>query len=422
MMGGAGAPVKAPRWARFASVGVMGFAVQLALVHLLTDFAGLDYRVAIAFAVEAAILHNFVWHERWTWRDRADDAREAVSARLVKFNMAAGLISIVGNVGFTALFVELIGAPVLAANVAAIVCLTMLNFLAADRLAFATATRQGVRRAVGVALCMLGTAIGGDAQAAELKPETVKAWEQYVGGVEARIRQEVAGAGTFLSVDVISPSRSRQLRSTLRRNTIVVEGVGDGTIDIDGGTISHWRGYLFIPGVSVDDLIDGAAVRGAAARHRQEDVLESRVLNRDGDSLRLFLKLRRSAIVTVAYNTEHSVSYARVGPTRAISRSISTRIAELEDAGTSQEREKPIGHDRGFMWRLHSYWRYEAVEGGVIVQLDSVTLSRNIPWAIRAVASPIIERIARESMNRTLAAVRERSTVHGLQSTVDGPQ
>jgi hypothetical protein len=66
------------------------------------------------------------------------------------------------------------------------------------------------------------------------------------------------------------------------------------------------------------------------------------------------------------------------------------------------------------MWRLHSYWRYEAVDGGVIVQLDSVTLSRDIPWAIRVMASPIIERIARESMNRTLAAVRSKhSLVHG---------
>ena len=137
------------------------------------------------------------------------------------------------------------------------------------------------------------------------------------------------------------------------------------------------------------------------------------MLSREGDSLRLFLKVRRTAIVSAAYNTEHSVSYTRLSPTRAISRSISTRIAELQDVGTSHERERPIGQDRGFMWRLHSYWRYEAVKGGVIVQLDSVTLSRDIPWAIRIMAAPIIDRIARESMNRTLAAVRARYVARG---------
>src|SRR5262245_41304223 len=100
------------RWARFASVGMMGFAVQLALVHVLTGVAGIDYLVSVVIAVEAAILHNFIWHERWTWRDRVTGAgREAVYARLVRFNVAAGLISILGNVGFTALFVELVGAP-----------------------------------------------------------------------------------------------------------------------------------------------------------------------------------------------------------------------------------------------------------------------------------------------------------------------
>jgi putative flippase GtrA len=412
---------KTSRWARFASVGMIGFAVQLTLVHLLTSVVGLDYRVAIVFAVEAAILHNFVWHERWTWRDRImGSSRQAAYARFVKFNTASGLISIVGNVFFTAVFVELAGAPVLAANVAAIACLTILNFFAADRLAFAPATRGRARPIVAFALAVLGTAFGGRAQAAELKPETVKAWEQYVRGVEARIRQDVAGTGPFLSVDVASPSSSRHLRSTLRRGDIILENVGDGTIDIGDGTISHWRGYLFVPGVSVEDLLDGAALRGAAVKHRQEDVLESRVLSREGDSLRLFLKVRRTAIVTAAYNTEHSVSYTRLSTTRALSRSISTRIAELQDVGTSYEREKPVGHDRGFMWRLHSYWRYEAVEGGVIVQLDSVTLSRDIPWAIRVMAAPIIDRIARESMNRTLDAVRARYI--GPRSTVSGPR
>ena len=59
------------RWLAFNAVGTMGVAVQLVALAALTEMAGLDYRIATVLAVETAILHNFVWHERWTWRDRA---------------------------------------------------------------------------------------------------------------------------------------------------------------------------------------------------------------------------------------------------------------------------------------------------------------------------------------------------------------
>src|SRR4029450_7765889 len=98
----------------------------------------------------------------------------------------------------------------------------------------------------------------------------------------------------------------------------------------------------------------------------------------DGDRLSVFMKLRRTSIITVTYNTEHQVEYARLTPTRATARSVATRIAELENAGTAQEREKAAGDDNGFLWRLNAYWRYEEVAGGVIVECESVSLSRPV--------------------------------------------
>ena len=140
----------------------------------------------------------------------------------------------------------------------------------------------------------------------------------------------------------------------------------------------------------------------------QEDVLESRVLERDADRVRVFLKLRRKKFVTVHFNTEHEMLYARHTAGRASSRSVATRIAELEEAGTPDEREKPVGVDRGFLWRLNSYWRYEEVAGGVIVECESITLSRSIPSLVRWMVKPLIESAARESMERTLTSLRHR--------------
>jgi hypothetical protein len=99
-------------------------------------------------------------------------------------------------------------------------------------------------------------------------------------------------------------------------------------------------------------------------------------------------------------------TYRRLGPTRASSRSISTRIAEVANAGTSAERVLAEGEDRGFLWRMNSYWRYEEVRGGVIVELESITLSRGIPMGLGVVLGPMIDRIAQESVTRTLTSVR----------------
>ena len=83
-----------------------------------------------------------------------------------------------------------------------------------------------------------------------------------------------------------------------------------------------------------------------------------------------------------------------------------TRIAELANAGTKNEREKVPGDDNGFLWRLNAYWRYEQVDGGVLIECESVSLSRVVPFAVRLFVSPIVERIARESLERTLVSLR----------------
>ena len=123
------------RAARFAWVGAGGFVVQALTLHALAA-AGLPYTVATALAVEAAILHNFLWHERWTWADRT--AGPGRLARLLRFNGSTALISIAGNVALMALFVGYLDLPLLPANLLAVLTLSVLNFLSADRLVFAT--------------------------------------------------------------------------------------------------------------------------------------------------------------------------------------------------------------------------------------------------------------------------------------------
>jgi putative flippase GtrA len=114
----------------------MGFGVQLAVLGLLTTGAGLATAPAAAIAVETAVLHNFAWHERWTWRDRAGGGAARVVGRLVRFHAGAGIVSLAGNVGVTVLLVEWLHVPVAVANTCAVALLSVLNFRYADRWVF----------------------------------------------------------------------------------------------------------------------------------------------------------------------------------------------------------------------------------------------------------------------------------------------
>ena len=138
------------RVARFVGVGVGGFVVQGLVLHALAA-AGLPYLAATAVAVEAAILHNFLWHERWTWAERVVSPEAGLKAcnydvpslhdrlvRFARFNASTALISIGGNVALMGIFVGRLHLPLLAANLLAVVTLSVLNFLSADHLVFAT--------------------------------------------------------------------------------------------------------------------------------------------------------------------------------------------------------------------------------------------------------------------------------------------
>ena len=123
------------RVARFAAVGVLGWLVQLAALAILLRL-GLHYVPATAAAVELSILHNFAWHERYTWRDRRAASGRAIARRLLRFNASTAVVSIIGNVLVTALTVHFLELPVLVATTLAGVTLSLVNYASASRWVF----------------------------------------------------------------------------------------------------------------------------------------------------------------------------------------------------------------------------------------------------------------------------------------------
>jgi hypothetical protein len=201
----------------------------------------------------------------------------------------------------------------------------------------------------------------------------VAAWQRYVTAAEAELADARRPIAARPGSDAIDPAGT--------------------TVAVPGGTISDWRGAVFIPRLTLDRLLHGLQHPGTPPP--QEDVVSSRVIGRGADSLRVGIRLVRHAIVTVSYDTEHEMQFRRVASNVATARSIATRIEEVG------------GGDHGFLWRLHSYWRYEETGGGVLVELRSLTLSRSVPALVRPIAAPLVSRVARESMVRTLEALRK---------------
>jgi len=122
-------------WLKFNAVGIIGVVVQLIVLTILKTVLGMNYLVATVLAVEAAILHNFVWHERWTWIDRTRKVRGRLQ-RLLRFNTANGLISLIGNVGMMWLLVSRFHLHYLVSNLLAVIVCSLINFLVSDRLVF----------------------------------------------------------------------------------------------------------------------------------------------------------------------------------------------------------------------------------------------------------------------------------------------
>lgn len=124
------------RWLKFNAVGAAGIVVQLAVLVLLKSGVGVNYLLATALAVEAAVLHNFFWHQRFTWADRASVSPRQTLNRLLRFNLATGSLSILGNLVIMRLLVGRFHIHYVVANLITIAACSVANFLVSHRFVF----------------------------------------------------------------------------------------------------------------------------------------------------------------------------------------------------------------------------------------------------------------------------------------------
>jgi hypothetical protein len=250
-----------------------------------------------------------------------------------------------------------------------------------------------------------------EVMSAELKPKTVEAFDRYVKSTEARINREVSQTEKFLYLDELPPPRRSEVLAALQRGEIFMEQLQ--TLDASGRTmeapeavIHHWLGAVFVPGANLPQTIDLAQDYNHHQDIYKPEVVGSRLISHTGNDFQIYYRLRKKKVITVTLNTYHDVHYFPIDSTRWYSRSYSTRIAEVANADTPNEREKPVGQDGGFLWRINSYWRFEEKDGGMYIECESISLTRDIPTGLGWLIKPFITSIPKESLEMTMGSTR----------------
>jgi hypothetical protein len=246
----------------------------------------------------------------------------------------------------------------------------------------------------------------GDATKVELKPETLQAFDAYLRIAETRIGTQESGPG-FLWVDG-SAERLRQVR---QGKVAAGPKVGNGQTSVPDGLIHDWIGATFIPGATVDQIIRLVQDYNNHKVIYKPEVIDSKLLSREGNDFRIYLRLVKKQVLTVVLNTNHEVRYTRVSATRWYSHSQTTRITEVEDAGTPHEQELPPGKDHGFLWKLNSYWRFEERDGGVYVECEAISLTRDVPTGLGWFINPIIQKLPKDSLVNALSRTGDRRNI-----------
>ena len=236
-------------------------------------------------------------------------------------------------------------------------------------------------------------------------------FDRYIQLTEQRVSRELAPGGIFLRVDGLAADEREAAYGKLRGGEVRIEALA--TLDrgekiaCPGCMMQHWVGIIFIPGATLNQTLQLVQDYDHQAEVYAPDVMRAKILSHTGDDFSVFMRFHRAMIVTVVLDTEHRIRYQRIDATHAASRAVSTRVQEVEHAGTSSERELAEGKDNGYLWRINSYWRFLQRDGGTYVQCESVSLSRDIPAGLAWLVAPFAESVPRESLKFTLEATRK---------------
>jgi hypothetical protein len=256
--------------------------------------------------------------------------------------------------------------------------------------------------------------------ATTLDPQASRGFDQYVRLTERRMQGELAAGGAFLWADGLADAQRSDAQARLQRGEVISMRLQtpdpSGISRAPNALIHHWVGAIFIPGVSLTEVLAVAQDYDRHAEYYAPDVVQSKKVEEHGGDYKVHYRLRKKKVLTIFLDTDYEVHLRYLDATHAYSNSYSTRIAQVENAGETGEHELPPGNDGGYLWRLNSYWRFFDTGRGVYVQCEAISLTRDIPAGLNWLIGPFIESVPKESLEFTLQSTRSavlKKRAHG---------
>jgi hypothetical protein len=263
-------------------------------------------------------------------------------------------------------------------------------------------------------------ALPAPANAADLQPQTARAYERYIELTTSHVDSELAQQAPYLWVEHLPAAQRAADEEQLRNGQLVIERLetldSGKLIATPGGIIHHWVGTVFVPGATLAQTLSFMQDYDHKVEYFKPDIVRSKILRHQGDDYFVLLRFYKKKIITTVIDTDQEVHYHVVDSTHAYSRSRTTRVQEVENAGKSDEKLEAEGHDRGFMWRMNTYWRFQEKDGGTYIECQAISLTRDIPTGLGWMVGSFVTSVPRESLTFTLttarAALLQRTAPH----------
>jgi hypothetical protein len=235
--------------------------------------------------------------------------------------------------------------------------------------------------------------------AEEPTPKSLAGFQTYVSHVDSRIATQDGSEDHFLApVD----------RARVRRGDVVTEQLTPAAgLELPGALLHDWRGTAFFPGATTADFERVLRDFDAYPKSYSPQVTRANALAQQGDRYKVTMRVVQHHILTFVMDGTYDVTFGQLDAQHRYCVSRSTEISEISQAGTAQEHALSGGEEHGFLWRMNTYWNYEEGDGGLYIQIESVSLTRSIPVGLGWAIGPFVESVPRESLEFTLRATRD---------------
>jgi hypothetical protein len=241
---------------------------------------------------------------------------------------------------------------------------------------------------------------------ARLGAPAQQAFNTYAAAVEKRLTQQHASSATYLASLNSGATTSADLAGQLRVGDLRMEPVNGGTLPVTGGLLHHWRGVAFVPGGRANEMLALLRDYNQLSTYYAPEVESSRLIEERAGVATVAMRFKKQMVVPIVLDTQYDVHMGMTGESAGYSTSRSTHIWEVDNPGTPHERRMTEGADDGFLWRLNTYWSFVEVPGGLLIECEAISLTRDVPAGLGWLVTPVIQDMPRDSLKFTLTATR----------------